>query len=51
MYLKKITLCAVTSVVTAAHLSTLVLMALEYPVTIEVNYFYFYPAISESIHI
>jgi hypothetical protein len=37
--------------VTATHLSTLVLTASEYAVTIEINYFYFYPAVSESIHI
>jgi hypothetical protein len=40
-----------TSVVTGAHLSTLVLTASECPVTAEVIYFYFHPAISELIHI
>jgi hypothetical protein len=43
-YLKEITLCSVKSVLTGAHLSTLVLTASEYPVTTEVIYFYFHPA-------
>jgi hypothetical protein len=40
-----------TSVVTGAHLSTLVLTTSEYPVTIEVISFYFHPAVSGSNHI
>jgi hypothetical protein len=39
------------SVMTGAHLSTLVLSASECPVTIEVIYFYFHPTISGSNHI
>ena len=38
------------SVLTGALLSTLVLTAWEYPVTIQVIYFYFHQAIAESIH-
>jgi hypothetical protein len=37
------------SVLSGAHLSTLVLTAYEYPVTREVFNFYFHPAISEPI--
>jgi hypothetical protein len=44
-------LCSVTATATGAHLASLVLTASENPVTIEIIYFYFYPAISESIHI
>ena len=36
-------LFSIKSVLTGAHLSTLVLTASEYPVTIEVLYFYFHP--------
>jgi len=41
--------CSMKSALTGAHSSTLVSAAFEYPVTIEVIYFYFHPAIAESI--
>jgi hypothetical protein len=40
-----------TSIVTGAHLSTLVLTASECPVTTEVIYFDFHLPVSESNHI